>query len=123
MRVGVAAQHASILLVASLYGSAGAFIGESVPRLPNSGVSSHWRLGAESTATADTEAAPGETVEFPPPISSFDRFKRAATFWSTALPIVANYYGLMSNLKLMELLGNPPTESDIEVSNPKPACG
>lgn len=45
------------------------------------------------------------SVEFPPPIGRADRLKRAATFWSTALPIVASYYGLISRLRLQELLG------------------
>ena len=44
-------------------------------------------------------------VSFPPPISEVDRLKRAATFWSTALPIVASYYGLISRIKLQELIG------------------
>jgi ABC1 atypical kinase-like domain len=45
-----------------------------------------------------------DDVEFPPPLSGYDRLKRAATFWSTALPIVASYYGLISQIKLRELL-------------------
>jgi hypothetical protein len=56
-------------------------------------------------------------VEFPPPLSTLDRMKRAATFWSTTIPIVANYYGLIGNIKLQELLGNKMTEDDVEVSD------
>jgi hypothetical protein len=56
------------------------------------------------------------SIEFPPPLSTLDRMKRAATFWSTTIPIVANYYGLIGNIKLQELLGNKMTEEDIEVS-------
>ena len=55
-----------------------------------------------------------ETVEFPPPLSEFDRFKRAATFWSTAIPIVASYYGLIGQLKLQEIFGDKLTEETIE---------
>ena len=43
-------------------------------------------------------------VSFPPALSPVDRIKRAATFWSTALPIVADYYGLISQIKLQEIL-------------------
>ena len=45
------------------------------------------------------------SVEFPPPLSKVERLKRATTFWSTALPIVASYYGIISRLKLQEILG------------------
>ncbi|KAG7368184.1 ABC1 family-domain containing protein [Nitzschia inconspicua] len=55
-----------------------------------------------------------ETIDFPPPLSTLDRMKRAATFWSTAIPIVANYYGLIGNIKLQELLGTKMTERDVE---------
>ena len=57
-----------------------------------------------------------DEVEFPPPLSSWDRTKRAATFYSTAVPIIANYYGLIGNLKLQELLGTERfSEDEIEV--------
>jgi hypothetical protein len=69
-----------------------------------------------SSSSAEQADELEESVEFPPPLTSFDRFKRAATFWSTAIPIVANYYGLMSNLKLQEMLGDEQKEADIEVS-------
>lgn len=54
------------------------------------------------------------TVTFPPPLSTTQRLQRAATFWSTALPIVASYYGLISKLKLSELLGRPFDDATIE---------
>jgi hypothetical protein len=58
-----------------------------------------------------------EDVEFPPPLSTFDTFKRAATFWSTAIPIIANYYGLIGNVKLQELLGSTELDEEyVEVS-------
>lgn len=54
-------------------------------------------------------------VEFPPPLSSWDRTKRAAQFYGTAVPIIANYYGLIGNLKFQELMGNDSfTEEEIE---------
>ena len=54
------------------------------------------------------------SVEFPPPLTQLDRLKRAATFWSTAVPIVAQYYGLLSKIKFQELTSNPLTESEIQ---------
>lgn len=56
-----------------------------------------------------------DSVEFPPPLSQLDRIQRSAIFWSKALPIVANYYGLIGSLKLQELLGENPSEESIEV--------
>lgn len=56
-----------------------------------------------------------DSAEFPPPLTPFEKFQRAATFWSTAVPIVANYYGLIGNLRLQELLGTPLKEEDVEV--------
>lgn len=53
-------------------------------------------------------------VEFPPPLSTVDRIKRAATFWSTALPIVLSYYGLISKLKLQELLQTSVSEQQVQ---------
>lgn len=56
-----------------------------------------------------------DEVEFPPPLSSWDRTKRAATFYSTAVPIIANYYGLIGNLKIQELFGTKQfSEEEIE---------
>lgn len=55
-----------------------------------------------------------ESFEFPPPLSAVDRLKRAATFWSTALPIVASYYGLISSIKMREILGQAPSAKDLE---------
>ena len=65
----------------------------------------------EPAATTKDDDA---TVEFPPPLSPVDRLKRAATFWSTALPIVASYYGLISQIKLQEVLGQNLSEDEVE---------
>jgi aarF domain-containing kinase len=75
-------------------------------------ISSEIPLRASSGATATSKF---EGVEFPPPLSNTQRLQRAATFWSTALPIVASYYGLISRIKLQELLGDKL--SDVEVEN------
>lgn len=57
-----------------------------------------------------------DLVEFPPPLSRVGRLTRAATFWSKALPIVANYYGLIANIKRREIMGETLGNDDIEVS-------
>lgn len=67
----------------------------------------------QSTSDSDDSI---QDVEFPPPLSPWDRTKRAATFYSTAVPIIANYYGLIGNLKIQELLGTERfSEEEIEV--------
>lgn len=55
-----------------------------------------------------------EDANFPPPLTRIDRLKRAATFWSTALPIVASYYGLDSKLKLQEFMGKTTPDEEAE---------
>lgn len=77
------------------------------------------RLAAATTQPTSTTMAANddkkEDFTFPPPLSPVDRLKRAATFWSMALPIVASYYGLISQIKLRELLGSQPlSTADIE---------
>ena len=72
---------------------------------------------AESQSLSATSDDNGmETVEFPPPLSAFDRLQRAATFWSTAVPIVLNYYGILTRTKTLELLGKKLSEEQVEVS-------
>ena len=76
--------------------------------------STQLEISASDSDTSDGDVV--EDIEFPPPLSSWDRTKRAATFYSTAIPIVANYYGLIGNLKIQELLGTERfTEEEIEV--------
>lgn len=70
---------------------------------------------ASMASVVEEQQTTSESAVFPPPLTSFGRIQRAATFWSTAIPIVANYYGLLSNLKLQELMGSPQTDEDIEV--------
>ena len=67
--------------------------------------------GPTGSTTNDDEI---DSVEFPPPLSQLDRLQRAAIFWSKALPIVANYYGLIGSLKLQEILGENLAEEKIE---------
>lgn len=70
-------------------------------------------VGMQSLTTVDTSQST-ESTEFPPPLTPIEKFQRAATFWSVAIPIVANYYGLIGNLKLQELLGSPMSDEDVE---------
>jgi hypothetical protein len=67
-----------------------------------------------STSRVNGSSSSSNSIEFPPPLSRSDRLKRAATFWSTALPIVASYYGLISRIKLQELLGDTMSDTDQE---------
>jgi hypothetical protein len=84
-----------------------------------SSLSSRSAIRAENSlfASATLEATDDDidSVEFPPPLSELGRFQRSALFWSKALPIVANYYGLIGSLKMQELLGENLAEETIEV--------
>jgi aarF domain-containing kinase len=71
-------------------------------------------------ASADREssssAATVEDIEFPPPLSTVDNLARAATFWAAVLPVVASYYGLISRIKLEEILGvEQKTEEELQL--------
>ncbi|CAJ1945277.1 unnamed protein product [Cylindrotheca closterium] len=68
----------------------------------------------EQQETASDDDDDDEDVTFPPPLSQLDRLKRAAVFWSKAVPIVANYYGLIGTLKLQEIMGETLDEETIE---------
>lgn len=70
-------------------------------------------LSATNIESETEEALHG--VDFPPPLSKIDRLKRATTFWSVALPIVANYYGKSVEMKIREgLLGEEMSEEEVE---------
>lgn len=67
-----------------------------------------------SLSSLKPESSP--SVEFPPPLSSVDRFKRAAQFWSTAVPVIASYYGKAMEMQLrQELLGEIMTPDQIQL--------
>ena len=70
---------------------------------------------ATEVANSNVFEGSQESVDFPPPLSRVDRLKRAATFWTTVLPIVANYYGLIGSLKLQEVLGQKMSAEEVEV--------
>jgi hypothetical protein len=84
--------------------------------LPNLKAATTADVSNIAAAAAANSNAADQDGTFPPPLSSVDRLKRAATFWTAAIPIVANYYGLIGNIKLQELLGKELSETDIEVS-------
>lgn len=74
---------------------------------------------ASSSAAASSPS--GVEFEFPPPLSNWEKAQRTAIFYQTAIPIIANYGGLIGNLKFQELLGqvlgqgeSKFTEDDIE---------
>lgn len=69
----------------------------------------------DAASPADNNDSDFGQIEFPPPLGLTDRLKRAATFWSTAVPIVANYYGIIGKIQTQELLGRKMTEEEIEV--------
>jgi aarF domain-containing kinase len=71
------------------------------------------RVAAVEQATASSNDG-GSSVDFPPPLSSLDRLQRAATFWSVAIPIVAQYYGLISKIRLQDILGTPLSDSQVK---------
>lgn len=53
-----------------------------------------------------------ESVEFPAPLTTGQRFLRAATFWSTALPLLFTYYGMDTEIKLRQIILNECTSED-----------
>jgi len=68
----------------------------------------------ESTLTKNEEGNDDEVinVEFPPPLSKVDAVKRAATFWSSAVPIAASYYSKTIELQFKELLSGESLSDD-----------
>ena len=72
-----------------------------------------------STTTHTDTPTPQEdediVIEFPPPLSKVDRIKRAATFWSNAIPIVASYYSKTIEMQFQQLLtGNEISDDEVE---------
>lgn len=73
--------------------------------------------------TAESSTVDSENLEFPPPLTPVERLQRAASFWSTAIPIVANYYGQFAEMKLREvLLGETMSEEEVEVRTFVQSC-
>ena len=92
-----------------------AFASVSTPPISAADAASSDSDDATNGNKNESESTTLESIEFPPPLSSMDRLKRAATFWSTAVPIVANYYGIIGKTKLQELMGQKLTDEEIEV--------
>ena len=119
MKYQIASTLAAILLVASHQSNGLNSLALPTRNSRTSTIVPTSRLSVATTileqSTNDSEDSTQE-VEFPPPLSSWDRTKRAATFYSTVVPIIANYYGLIGNLKVQELLGTGRfSEEEIEV--------
>ena len=74
------------------------------------------RVSALTASTSSDVINDNVQVDFPPPLSTVDRLKRAAKFWSSALPIVLSYYSLYAEMRLREtLLGESMSEEETEV--------
>ena len=69
----------------------------------------HFAVGNVETNDNNIREEKSDVVEFPAPLSTAQRFLRAATFWSTALPLVASYYGLSAEIKLRQMILNECT--------------
>ncbi|KAL7571549.1 hypothetical protein ACA910_020966 [Epithemia clementina (nom. ined.)] len=69
-----------------------------------------------TTTTSRINTKNVESVEFPPPLSASDRLKRSLEFYSTAVPVILNYYRLLWNIKWQQWLsgGSALTEQEIE---------
>lgn len=52
---------------------------------------------------------------FPPPLSGTDRLIRASTFWMTSIPIILNYYQLILNIEIRELIQQPYNDNEKEI--------
>jgi len=65
---------------------------------------------ASATSTSEVdEQQPGQpadptSIDFPPPLTKVQRLKRAAQFWTSALPIVLSYYSKDAELRVKETL-------------------
>jgi len=78
-----------------------AFVPSSIQKVPKSELSQ-----SNSATPGSVEENENNNdvigVEFPAPLSKVGRLKRAATFWSTAVPIIASYYGKYAEMKIRE---------------------
>ena len=81
------------------------------PTMALSSSSSSDNNTSRSNTTGEEESL---VVEFPPPLSATDRLKRSLEFYSTAIPVIANYYRLMGSIKLQEFMGQELSVHDIE---------
>ncbi|GKY93891.1 hypothetical protein MPSEU_000356000 [Mayamaea pseudoterrestris] len=85
---------------------------------PNAIINSSTQLQTKSPTSENSKTVASTTafdIEFPPPLGPVDRIARAATFWAAVLPIVASYYGLISRIKLEQLLrGTTKTDEQLQ---------
>lgn len=73
--------------------------------------------GERSSSSSDgVDDSLSTSVEFPPPLSTFDTLKRAGTFWSSVLPVIGSYYTMSAEIQLREILtGESITAEEEEV--------
>ncbi len=72
----------------------------------------HLAVGNAETNYDTVRAETSDVVEFPAPLTTAQRFLRAATFWSTAFPLLASYYGLSAEIKLRQMILNECTSEE-----------
>ena len=74
-----------------------------------------YTVATSASAATESSSEITEPVEFPAPLTKAQRFLRAATFWSTALPLVFAYYGKDAEIKLrQEILNECTSEQEIQ---------
>ena len=97
-------------------GTTGIAIGSSSSSVDGRDVSS----SSATVPLSDSSPSPSPSAEsggsdFPPPLSGVEQLKRAAKFWSRALPIVASYYGQYGSLTIREkLLGEVLSDDEVK---------
>ena len=113
---GTAARAAATLLLLILQQASSnlAFVPSAADQqLPQRSAAEKFSPATSTTASAETissgssgasssSSLNSQDVEFPSEITRIDRIKRAAKFWSAAVPIVASYYGKSGELFMRE---------------------
>mmetsp|Transcript_29777 Transcript_29777/g.34250 ORF Transcript_29777/g.34250 Transcript_29777/m.34250 type:complete len:603 (+) Transcript_29777:57-1865(+) len=80
------------------------------------GCSSRASFPLYAVSTSNEKSSETGNIEFPEELTGSERLVRAATFWSSAVPIVASYYGKMTELKIrQDLLGECLSEDECEI--------
>jgi predicted unusual protein kinase regulating ubiquinone biosynthesis (AarF/ABC1/UbiB family) len=70
--------------------------------------------------TSSSSSSSSEDIAFPPPMSEMGRLLRAVTFWSTAVPIIASYYGLIARIQFQQIVHKSTTATAAPLNQPLP---
>lgn len=82
-------------------------------KAPTTATTRTFSIEVSSSSNGSTANDDIPTIEFPPPLSTVDRLKRAGEFWSSAVPIVLSYYSKSAELQLKEAFsGESLTEAE-----------